>query len=62
MDTDERKYIREATLRERAAAGGARGSESSEVLDRNRLMEALMQRTSHFRVGPKPTREEMNSR
>ena len=35
---------------------------SPEVVQQNQLMEALLQRTAHFRVGPKPTREEMNER
>lgn len=30
--------------------------------DRNRLMDSLLKATTHFRVGPKPTREEMNER
>jgi transcription elongation GreA/GreB family factor len=34
----------------------------AEIEERNRLMEALLQRTAHFRIGPKPTREEMNER
>jgi hypothetical protein len=33
---------------------------SAETEERNRLMEALLRRTAHFRVGKKPTREEMN--
>ena len=35
---------------------------SREIAERNRLMEALLRRTAHFRVGAKPTREEMNER
>jgi hypothetical protein len=34
----------------------------SEIEERDRLMEALLERTAHFRVGPHPTREEMNAR
>jgi hypothetical protein len=30
-----------------------------EIAERNQLMEALLQRTAHFRVGSRPTREEM---
>ncbi|MBN1420867.1 MAG: hypothetical protein JXP34_19000 [Planctomycetes bacterium] len=33
-----------------------------EVEQRDRLMEALLERTAHFRVGPHPTREELNAR
>lgn len=32
------------------------------IAERNRLMEALLQRTAHFRVGSKPSREEMHAR
>jgi hypothetical protein len=35
---------------------------AAEIQERNRRMEALLQHTAHFRVGPKPTREEMNER
>jgi hypothetical protein len=41
-------------------AGGA--AADAEVAERNRLMEALLRRTAHFRVGRKPTREEMHER
>ena len=34
----------------------------SEIDERDRLMEALLRRTAHFRVGARPTREEMNAR
>jgi antitoxin component of RelBE/YafQ-DinJ toxin-antitoxin module len=33
-----------------------------EAVERDRMMEALLKRTAHFRKGPKPTREEMNAR
>lgn len=33
-----------------------------EATERDRLMEALLQKTAHFRIGTKPTREEMNER
>ena len=36
--------------------------EQTEIAERNRLMDSLLQASSHFRVGPKPTREEMNER
>jgi hypothetical protein len=32
------------------------------IHERNELMEALLRRTARFRVGRKPTREEMNAR
>lgn len=34
----------------------------TETVDRDRLMDSLLQATAHFRVGSKPTREEMNER
>ena len=46
--------------------GGRRAGKASvrdpEIEERNRLMESLLQRTAHFRVGRKPTRKEMNER
>jgi hypothetical protein len=53
-------FIEEA-LRERIARS-APTPVSPEVKERDRLMEALLKRTAHFRVGRKPTREEMNER
>lgn len=54
------RFIEEA-LRERIARAAAMPV-SAEVRERDRLMEALLKRTAHFRVGRKPTREEMNER
>ena len=54
------RFIEEA-LRERIARSTPT-LVSPEVKERDRLMEALLKRTAHFRVGPKPTREEMNER
>jgi antitoxin component of RelBE/YafQ-DinJ toxin-antitoxin module len=34
----------------------------AEIDERDRLMESLLRATAHFRVGPKPTREEMHER
>ena len=59
------RFIEEA-LREKIAM--SRGDEASrperraEIKERDRLMEALLERTAHFRVGAHPTREEMNAR
>jgi antitoxin component of RelBE/YafQ-DinJ toxin-antitoxin module len=57
------RFIEEA-LRERIAASrkGVAAARRSEIEERNRLMESLLRRTAHFRVGRKPTREEMNER
>lgn len=56
------RFIEEA-LRDRversAAADDAR---AEEIAARDRMMEGLLQATAHFRVGPHPTREEMNER
>ena len=54
------RFIEEA-LRERIARS-ATAVASAEVKERDRLMEALLKRTVHFRVGHRPTREEMNER
>jgi hypothetical protein len=56
------RYI-EAALRDRIA-GTRKGDAAhrAEVEERNQLMEALLRRTAHFRVGRKPTREEMSGR
>jgi hypothetical protein len=51
----------EQALRERIERGEA-GEASEEVVERDRLMEALLRRTAHFRIGPRPGREEMNDR
>jgi len=56
------RFIEEA-LRERVAAGGKGvAARRSEIDERNQLMEALLRRTARFRVGRKPTRQEMNAR
>ncbi len=34
----------------------------AEIAERDRLMDSLLKATAHFRVGTKPTREEMNER
>lgn len=34
----------------------------SEAEERNRLMEALLRQTAHFRIGARPAREEMSER
>lgn len=35
---------------------------ADEAAERNRIMESLLLSTAHFRVGPRPTREEMHAR
>ena len=34
----------------------------AQIEERDRLMEALLRRTAHFRIGAHPTREELNAR
>jgi hypothetical protein len=56
------KFIEDALrghIAERSNGGSARDAETAE---RERLMEGLLKATAHFRVGPHPTREEMNAR
>lgn len=52
----------EDALRQLISSRQAADEVPPEVEERNRLMETLLQRTAHFRVGPKPTRGEMNER
>jgi hypothetical protein len=40
----------------------ANSLQQEEIRERNEIMEALVRRTAHFRVGRKPKREEMNAR
>jgi len=54
------RFIEEA-LQERIGRS-QNGMSVSEVSERNKIMEALLLSTAHFRVGPQPTREEMNER
>jgi hypothetical protein len=54
------RFIEDA-LREHIASN-RQGERWSEIEERNRLMESLLRRTAHFRVGRKPTRAEMNGR
>jgi hypothetical protein len=59
------RFLEEA-LRQKIAASRGDGIEEpalrAEVEERDRLMEALLRRTAHFRVGVHPTREELNAR
>lgn len=56
------KFIEDALrghIAEQSNGGSAR---DAEIAERERLMEDLLKATAHFRVGPHPTREEMNAR
>jgi hypothetical protein len=55
------RFIEDA-LRQRIATYRAKDEVPPEVEERNRLMEELLRRTAHFRVGPRPTRDEMHER
>ncbi len=56
------RFIEEA-LRARIERGTPADSQrQTEIEERDRLMESLLRATAHFRVGPKPTREEMHER
>lgn len=62
-----RKGWREAAARMVAAGddercGTADAGGETEIIERNRLMEALLHATAHFQVGPHPTREQMHER
>lgn len=54
-------YIEDA-LRRRINGGHGSANWQAEIAERHRLMEGLLQATAHFRVGERPTREEMNAR
>ena len=49
----------EIALRDKLAAGHVDPAEAEE---RNRLMESLLRKTAHFRVGRRPTRKQMHER
>ncbi len=56
------RFIEEA-LRQRIASSRPGAAAPQRAIDeRNRIMEALLRRTARFRVGRKPTRDEMNER
>jgi hypothetical protein len=56
------RFIEEA-LRQRIARGrGGDAARQAEIRERDRLMESLLRRTGHFRVGRRPSRDEMNER
>jgi len=56
------RFIEEALKEQIGRVQNGNGSSASEVAERNKVMESLLHSTAHFRVGPKPTREEMNER
>lgn len=56
------RFIEEALRQRIASSRKGDAAQQSEIEERDRLMESLLRRTAHFRVGRKPTREEMNER
>lgn len=59
------RFLEEALRQKIASSRGdlpERPELRAEVEERNRLMQALLERTAHFRVGQHPTREEMSAR
>ena len=56
------RFIEDALRAHIAPGGTIDPSRQEEVDERNRLMDALLKATAHFRVGPRPTREELHER
>lgn len=56
------RFIEDA-LRERVeSAADSSSGRRAEIAERARLMESLLKATAHFRVGERPTREELHER
>lgn len=56
------RFIEDA-LRAQLDRGEEEGEQRQQGIEEwNRLMDALLQRTAHFRIGPKATRKERNER
>lgn len=56
------RFIEDALLQKCQEGNAAHAHLEVEIRERDQLMEALLRRTAHFRVGSKPTRGEMNER
>jgi hypothetical protein len=56
------QFIEEAIQERIAEPRSSLTSKQAEAEERNRLMEALLQRTANFRMGKKLTREQMHER
>jgi hypothetical protein len=56
------RFIEDALRQRIARSHKDEANGQSEARERDRLMESLLRRTAHFRVGRKPTRREMNER
>ncbi len=56
------RFIEEALRRHIARRDVIDADQLEEIDERDRVMESLLRGTAHFRVGPKPTRDELNER
>ncbi len=56
------RFIEDALRQRIADSRGGEAGKRAEQEERDRLMESLLRRTAHFRVGARPTRKEMNER
>ena len=56
------RFIEEALWQRIASNRESEATRETELQKRDRLMESLLRRTAHFRIGAKPTRDEMNER
>jgi antitoxin component of RelBE/YafQ-DinJ toxin-antitoxin module len=56
------RFIEEALRQRIASSRPGAAARQRQIEERDRLMESLLRRTARFRVGRKPTREEMNER
>jgi hypothetical protein len=56
------RFIEEALRARMAGAAAADEQQTAEIAQRDRLMEALLQSTAHFRIGERPTRDQMHER
>lgn len=56
------RFIEEALHERIAKLQNDDRARANQIEERNLLMEKLLQRTAHFRAGPKPNRDEMHER
>lgn len=56
------KFIEDAVLDRIERPATSNASVGSGIERRERLLEGLLQATAHFKIGDRPTREEMNER
>lgn len=56
------RFIEDALQARIVGGGSANDQRAAECAERDRLMEALLQSTAHFRIGERPTRDQMHER